>query len=116
MSKPRFEVTIYGRFKTSSDPVGILVDISHRFAARRAAERFARAISYYLPAPVDGLADMWVLVYALRTTAASPSLQPAACYLSFDPNGRLNKHHDIPAGYFGCKTVARRNPYAECAS
>jgi hypothetical protein len=74
---------------------------THTFASREKAERFAHAISHYLPtAPRGEFSVAWALVYALPMSGTR-DLDRGHCYLSIDPGGIEVKRHSILAGCYG---------------
>ena len=83
---------------------------SYTFTSRTAAERFARAISFHLPARATerDLSPAWVLVYALPLPDAHPYqiYSPnGLCYLCYDANGVTVKRHEINGAHYGAKGV-----------
>ena len=99
LSNTRYVVTVYGRLDRES-PLGT-IDVSQSFTSKSKAERFARAISWYLPRGQSsgGCVLAWVLVYALANGLTSGP--PGVCYMSLDPGCVVVKDHMIPRGYHG---------------
>lgn len=80
---------------------------AHTFTSRVAAERFARAVSHYLPRTSDLYSNSpaWVLVYALpMPDAPAWARTPSGhCYMSLDGGESLVKRHAILPYHYGAK-------------
>ena len=90
-------------------------DVWQVFSSKRAAERFARAISFYFPLRTGDDLTMWALVYAMPEDWSGHGRIAfvGLCYASYDPCGVLLKYHVIPAGYCG---AGHKAPAEWCGS
>ena len=95
---------------------GYKISVDQPFTSKVAAERFAFAISNYLPKPDpdlhDGITMAWVLVYAMPATERAirdhaNRVTRGDCYLCVDPGEVICKRNEISEGFHGAPKRAR---------